>query len=135
MTEQEAREQFSAYLEDELDPDATDRFQSYLAANPECAAELIDFERTVALIHRLPAHEPALDLWTEFAPRMAEVRKEMKMGIRQRWRFRWFNFLSSVSAGVILYTHALAERTHGRLERYLLQDPFHVYEGRGGDGR
>ena len=134
MTEQEAREQFSAYLEDELDTDSAERFQLFLAANPNCAAELIDFERTLSLMHRLPAHEPALDLWTEFAPRMAGVRTEMKMGIRQRWRFRWFNFLSSLSAGVILYTHALAERTHLRLERYLLQDPFHIYEGRGGDG-
>lgn len=118
-----ARTLFSDYLEKTLDPATRDAMQAFLAEHPDSAAELIAFERTLALLHRLPAREPSLDLWREFAPRMAEYQAERKMGLARRVRQNWQRMLSQVSAGLILWTHVLASRTHARLERYLLHDP------------
>ena len=81
------------------------------------------FERTLSLVHRLPAREPVLDLWREFTPRMAEYQAERKVASGQRLRTNWMRLLSQISAGVILWTHALASRAHARLERHLLHDP------------
>jgi len=114
---------YSDYLEDALDPATRDAMQAFLAERPESAAELIAFERTLALVRRLPPREPSLDLWREFAPRMAEYQAERRMSLGQRVRLNWLRMLSQFSAGLILWTHALASRTHARLERYLLHDP------------
>ena len=79
------------------------------------------------LVRRLPPREPSLDLWREFAPRMAEFEAEMAatrtVGLWRRMRYNGHQLLSQFSAGLILWTHALATRTHARLERYLLHDP------------
>ncbi len=125
VTEEDARGGFSDYLEETLDPTERDKMQAFLAAHPDCAAELIAFERTLALLHRLPPREPALDLWREFAPRLAEHQAERRAHPARRLAQGWAGFASQVSAGLILWTHALASRTHARLERYLLHDPLH----------
>ena len=114
---------YSDYLEDALDPATRDAMQAFLAERPESAAELIAFERTLSLVRRLPPREPSLDLWREFSPRMAEYQAERRMSLAQRVRLNWLRMLSQFSAGLILWTHALASRTHARLERYLLHDP------------
>ena len=58
------------------------------------------------------------------------------MGPRGRWASgsgcatTGTRLLSQFSAGLILWTHALASRTHARLERYLLHDPLpHLQHG------
>ena len=126
MTPDEARELFSDYLEDALDAKTRDEMQAFLAGSPESAAEMFAFARTLALVRRLPPREPSLDLWREFAPRMAEFEAEMRetrtVGVWQRMRFNGHQLLSQLSAGLILWTHVLADRTHARLERYLLHD-------------
>ena len=123
VTAEEAKEKFSEYLEGTLDPATRDAMQAFLAAQPECAADLIAFERTLAVLHRLPPREPALDLWREFAPRMAEFQAERGAAPGRRAAHHWERLRSQVSAGLILWTHALASRTHTRLEKYLLHDP------------
>lgn len=133
MTTDEARAMFSDYVENNLDATDKDNLQAFLAEAPDAAAELMQFERMLSVLHRLPPEEPRLDLWAEFAPRMAEYRAERKMVPVQRFRTRWSELLSSISAGLILYTHALAERTHSRFERYLLSDPLSRYENNAGD--
>ncbi len=125
MTEEDAREQFSDYLEEALSPAQRDAMQAFLAAHPDCAAELIAFERTLALLHRLPPREPSLDLWREFAPRLAGYQTERRQHLGLRVAQGWAGMVSQFSAGVILWTHALAGRTHARLERYLIHDPLH----------
>ena len=97
--------------------------QAFLAATPDVAAELIAFERTLSLLHRLPPREPSLDLWREFAPRVEAYRAERRLSGWQRVRENWGGLLSQFSAGVILWTRALADRTHARMERHLLRDP------------
>ena len=134
MTSDEARDLFSDYLEGALDPAARDSLQAFLAGRPELAAELFAFERTLSLVRRLPPREPSLDLWREFAPHMAEHQAELRatrtVGLWRRVRYNGQQMLSQLSAGLILWTHALADRTHARLERYLLHDPLpHAQRG------
>ena len=52
------------------------------------------------------------------------------VGLWQRMRYNGHQMLSQLCAGLILWTHTLASRTHARLERYLLHDPLpHLQHG------
>lgn len=135
MTPEDARKLYSDYVENSLDDATRDELQAYLAKTPDAAAELIGFERTLNVLHRLPPREPSLDLWREFAPKLAAYQAERKQGWQQRLRLNWTRMLSEMSTGAILWTHALASRTHARFERYLLQDPLtrSSFNGRRGD--
>lgn len=119
MTRDEARARYSDYLEDALDSQARDEMQAFLAREPDAAAEMIGLERTLARLHRLPPREPVLDLWREFAPHLEVFRSERKLSLATRVRLHWAALLSQVSAGVILWTHALAHRAHVGLGRHL----------------
>ena len=119
MTRDEARARYSDYLEDALDPAARDEMQAFLAREPEAAAEMIGLERTLARLHRLPPREPVLDLWREFAPQVEAFRAERRLNLATRLRLHWGAVLSQVSAGVILWTNALAHRAHTGLGRHL----------------
>lgn len=119
MKPEEARTLFSDYLEDALIPKERDALQAYLAENPDAAADLIALERTLSLLHRLPEREPALDLWRELAPELEAYRAERRLSLPARVRAHWSIFVSSVSEGVILWTHALARRAHHHLSPHL----------------
>ena len=119
MTRDEARARYSDYLEDTLDPQARDEMQAFLAREPDAAAEMIGLERTLARLHRLPPREPVLDLWREFAPQLEVYRSERKLSLATRMRLHWAALLSQVSAGVILWTHAIAHRAHAGLGHHL----------------
>lgn len=128
MTWDEARLLYSDYLEDALDEPTRARMQAFLAAQPEHAADLSRFERTLSTLRRLPPREPVLDMWQEFAPRVEAYRAERRLALWPRLQQQWMRLLGQLSAGVILWTQALAARTHARLERYLLHDPLHSYQ-------
>ena len=119
MTRDEARARYSDYLEDALDPAARDEMQAFLAREPTAAAEMIGLERTLSRLHRLPPREPVLDLWREFAPQVEAFRAERRLNLATRLRLHWGAALSQMSAGVILWTHALAHRAHMGLSRHL----------------
>ncbi len=119
MKREEARALFSEYLEDALSPKERDALQAYLAEHPDAAAELISLERTLSLLHRLPEREPALDLWRELAPEIEAYRAERRQSLPVRLRAHWAVFVSSVSEGVILWTHALARRAQHHLGPHL----------------
>jgi len=122
VTRDEARAQFSNYLENTLTPAARDRMQVYLASDPDAAAELIGLERTLSLLRRLPEREPSLDLWREIAPAVEAYRAERRLSASVRLRGRVSELLSQISAGVILWTSALARRAHHHLSPHLLHD-------------
>ena len=122
MTREEARARFSDYLENALDPQERDRMQAYLAGNPGEAAELIALERTLSLLHRLPAREPTLEMWQALVPEIDAVRAARKQSLPLRLRGQWSVFVASVSEGVILWTHALARRAHHHLSPHLHMD-------------
>ncbi len=119
MKPEDARALFSEYLEDALNPKQRDALQAYLAQNPDAAAELIALERTLSLLHRLPEREPTLDLWRELVPEIEAFRAERRLSFPARLRAHWGVFVSSVSEGVILWTHALARRAHHHLSPHL----------------
>ncbi|MGI4787619.1 MAG: anti-sigma factor family protein [Janthinobacterium lividum] len=130
MKREDAQALFSDYLENELNPSQRDKLQAYLAQEPEAAAELISLERTLSLLHRLPDREPSLDLWRELTPEIEAFRAERRLNLPLRLRGQWAEFLSSVSEGVILWTHALARRAHHRLGPHLKHDPWHTEKER-----
>ncbi len=119
MTRENARLLFSDYLEDALNLKERDALQAYLAQNPDAAAELIALERMLSLLHRLPEREPTLDLWRELVPEIEAFRAERRLSFLLRLRGHWVVFVSSVSEGVILWTHALARRAHHHLGPHL----------------
>jgi hypothetical protein len=123
MTAEEARELYSEYLGNRLDMQTKDDLQAFLAKTPECAAEFMQFERMLSLLHRTPPREPTIDLWPEFAPRVEEYCAERRLTPAQKFKIGWGELVSSLSAGLILWTHALAAHTWRRLERHLLVDP------------
>lgn len=129
MTHEQARILYSDYLDNLLDQATRDELQAFLAETPAAAAELIGFERTLSLLHRLPQQEPSLDLWREFAPKLAAYQAERRLGLWRRMHQNWRRMMSELSAGMILWTHALADRTQARFERYLLHDPLPHYGG------
>ena len=122
MTREEAQALYSDYLEDALGSRQRDKMQTFLAREPECAAEMFALERTLSLLHCLPPREPTLDIWREFMPRVEEFKAERKLNWLERLRIRGEEFRAQVSGGVILWTHALSEYAHSRLGRYLQHD-------------
>jgi len=128
VTANEARSLFSDYIDGTIDAEQKDQLQAFLAANPDSAAELMQFERTISIVHRLPVQEPTLDLWAEFAPKMTEYLAEQKQDPMARVRHKWADLRSSVSEGMILWTHAVANRTQLQLGKYLLRDPLEDVE-------
>lgn len=128
MTQEEARALYSDYLEDALDTATRDQMQMFLAQEPEAAAEMIGLERTLSLLHRLPAREPSLDLWREFLPQVEAYRAERRLSFGTRLRLQWSTLQSQISAGVILWTHALAHRAHHHLGRHLQHDDLPQWE-------
>lgn len=129
MTHEDARALYSEYVDGTLGDGERDEMQAFLAQNPDAAAELIGFERTLSVLHRLPPQEPSLDLWQEFAPKLAEWQAERRQHPWLRLKQGWMGLMSQLSAGMILWTHALASRTHARFERYLMHDSLPL-EGR-----
>ena len=119
MKREDARELYSDYLEDALDPARRDALQACLAQDPDEAAALISLARTLSLLHRLPEPEPTIDLWREILPEAEALRAERKLSLPVRLRGQWAVFVSSVSAGVILWTHAIAHHAHYRLGAHL----------------
>jgi len=135
VTRDEARARYSDYLEDALDPVARDEMQAFLAREPDAAAEMIGLERTLSRLHCLPPREPVLDIWREFAPQVEAFRVERRLSLAMRLRLHWSALLSQVSAGVILWTHALAHRAHSGLGHHLHHEHtslFHADERRKG---
>lgn len=120
-----AQEALSNYLEGGLDPPRRQAVAEHLAACPNCAREEREMAALLSLLHeRLPRHEPVLDLWAEFAPKMAEVRAEERLSFPARLRLRLARFWSNVALGAIWFTQMLAQNTAARMQKYLLADPF-----------
>ncbi len=122
MTREDARAKGSDYLEHELSPSERDQMQAYLADHPGDAAELIALDRTLSLLHRLPAREPSLDLWRELIPEIEQLQAGRRQSLPLRLRGQWSVFAASVSEGVILWTHALAHRAHHAFAPHLHAD-------------
>ncbi len=123
------QEALSNYVEGGLDPPERQALTEHLAQCAECADEARQMERMLSVFReRVPRHEPVLDLWAEFAPKMAEVQAEEKLGVLARLGLRWERFWGNVAYGAILFTQAVAINTQARMQKYLLADPFADHE-------
>lgn len=119
------QEALSEYLEGGLPPPERDTVAEHLAGCDACGREERDMAVLLSVLHeRAPRHEPVLDLWAEFSPKMAVVQAEEKLGVFARLRLRLSRFWGNVAAGAILFTQAVALNTTARMQKYLLTDPF-----------
>ncbi len=115
------------YRENGLPAPDHEAVTEHLSACDACAREEEQMTAMLAVLHTaLPRHEPKLDLWAEFAPKMAEVRAEERLGVLARLRLRADRFWGNVALGAILFTQAVALNTTARFHKYLLVDPFLV---------
>lgn len=75
-------EQFSAFLEDELDYQATKAFEAHLANCESCQNGFILFRESVNLLHEMPSIEPSPNFDTVLQTRLADTQIESM----PRWR-------------------------------------------------
>ena len=116
----------SEYQEGALSAGAHQEVAEHLAGCTECAIADRDLRRAVTLLRHLPMPEPRLDLWSEFAPKMAEIETEQRLGVSRRLGSYWRNAMSVFAEGTVLYTQAVAQRTLASMEKYLIRDPFQI---------
>ena len=119
------REALSDHLEGGLPPPERHTLAEHLEDCADCAREEREMAAMLSVLReRVPRHEPVLDLWAEFAPKMAAVRAEEKLGVLARFHLRINRFWGNVAYGAILFTQAVALNTSVRMQKYLLADPF-----------
>jgi hypothetical protein len=71
-----AEEQFSAYIEDELDYRAVRTFEAHLNACESCRREFTLFRESLDLLYQLPQIEPSADFDTALKVRIADTQVE-----------------------------------------------------------
>ena len=71
-----AEEQFSAYLEDELDYQAVRGFEAHLSTCESCRRELTLFRESLDLLHQLPRIEPSTEFDVTLRARLADTQVE-----------------------------------------------------------
>ncbi|HEY3332049.1 MAG TPA: zf-HC2 domain-containing protein [Capsulimonadaceae bacterium] len=118
------REEFSDFYDDRLDTDDKKRVAAHLGTCPRCSMEYRSFVRTLEVIRAIPAEQPVIDMWAEFAPQMDAYEAEQKFTLRERVRRWWLQIAGRISEGAILYTDGLAQRTTRRFSKYLTHNPF-----------
>ena len=71
-----AEEQFSAYLEDELDYQAVRAFEAHLSTCESCRREFTLFRESLDLLHQLPHIEPSTEFDVALQARLADTQVE-----------------------------------------------------------
>ena len=69
-------EQFSAYIEDELDYRAVKAFEAHLSTCESCRRELTLFRESLDLLHQLPQIEPSTEFDIALQVRLADTQVE-----------------------------------------------------------
>jgi len=100
---QEARELMSDYFEQYLAEPERFLLSEHLADCGECQAEMADLEKTLAAVHGLPRQGPINDLWPEFAPKFAEIRAEMQIGLLERMRLYFVRLFDALAEGWAIF--------------------------------
>lgn len=129
---QQVRDALSDYLEGGLPPPERQSVQAHLSECESCAQEERQLVAMLQFVReRIPAREPTLDIWVELEPKVAAYMAEERMTLLQRIQIRLGRFLSSVAAGAILFTQALAMNTEAKLQKYLITDPYTLADEEG----
>ena len=125
------REALSDYVEGVLPLPRQTPIEQHLTSCADCAREERQMRSLLTLLHtQIPRREPALDIWAELAPKIAEIEQEERLGVSQRIKLRTGRFLGSVAAGAIVFTQVLAANTESKMRKYVVNnDPFAANEG------
>ena len=59
---------------------------------------------------------------------MVVVEQELRLSPGVRVKMWWRRGMAHIAEGLVLYTHALADRTLARMERHLIRDPFRAMD-------
>lgn len=121
---EDVRPVLSEYADETLEARARQMVADHLRICAHCDRETRQIQQMLAILHKLPAREPSLDIWRELEPKVAEARAEANLGLAARFRLQVGRFLSNVAYGAILFTQALAINTTNRMQKYLLHDGF-----------
>lgn len=100
---QEARELMSDYFEQYLAEPEAGLLAEHLADCNECQVELAELEKTLEVVHGLPRQAPISDLWPEFAPKFAEIRAEMQVGLLERMRLYFVRLFDALAEGWAIF--------------------------------
>jgi len=129
MTCEQVREALSDFHEESQSIGARERIGEHLRGCADCRKEEQQMATMLRFLReQLPPREPALDIWAELGPKVAEAVAEQRLGVFERLKLRAGRFIGNVAAGAILFTHALAANTEAQMHRYLIQDPFRLAE-------
>ncbi len=96
-------EELAAFVDGELDQEASRDVADWLASHPEAAAEVRSLEHFARLWRRTPPPEPSAEQWAEVFGRVAQtlpVRAEARPS-RPRW-LRWLGPAAAVAAAVVV---------------------------------
>ena len=107
----EARRLMSDYLEEYLADSEADVLMEHLADCEECRAELAELDQMLDVVHGLPRQTPVSDLWEEFAPKFAEIRAEMRAGIRGRTILYFAHLWDAIIEGWTIFVSAVRYNT------------------------
>lgn len=113
-------EQFSAYLEDELDYQTTKVFESHLANCGSCQNGFTLFRESVNLLHQMPSIEPSPNFDSDLQSRLANAQMDSipwwrrtlaAIRLQSAWAFSGIALGIGVCAiaGIFLYQNAYVE--------------------------
>ena len=140
----QVEEQFSAYLEDELDYQTVKTFEAHLTSCESCHHEFTSFRKSVNLLHQLPQIEPSAGFNVALRRRLANIQVEPisswyralnMLRLRPVWAFSGFATIALVMlVSIYLYQNAFFKSPHAELasdlntpsviQRYVLPDEF-----------
>ena len=107
-----AEEQFSAYLEDELEYPAVKAFETHLATCEQCQREFALLRESLDLLHQLPQIEPSREFDSNLRIRLADTQIESApfwyrvlntLRPRPAWAFGGIAVVLVIFAGIYLY--------------------------------
>lgn len=113
-----AEEQFSAYIEDELDYQAVRTFEAHLNTCESCRRELALFRESLDLLHQLPQIKPSTEFDVTLQARLADTHVEsipfwqrvlQPLHGQARWALSGVAALLVILAGFYFYQKTLTK--------------------------
>ena len=113
-----AEEQFSAYIEDELDYQAVRAFEAHLSTCESCRRELTLFRESLDLLHQLPQIKPSTEFDVTLQARLADTQIEsipfwqrvlQPLHGQARWALSGVAVLLVILAGFYFYQKTLTK--------------------------
>lgn len=112
---QEVRELMSDYLEQYLaEPDAA-LVAEHLGECGDCQTEYAELEETLRVVHNLPQQEPVFDLWTELAPKCADIRFQEQLTWLDQVHAYFTQFILALREGWEIFMTTVSYNMRGKI--------------------